>query len=257
MKRFLWLIPALALLVGAYYLPEIWLHERERRAGQTVYYGEASPAIDTQSFYDKLNIVSQSDTMQASSFGLEEDEAVYERYYDEIARLSACGIITDEMRERLQNDMCYIYRMVLLDVDGEISVSLYEVIYTEHDTLVWFDAQSGWILRLNLPDVIDESYVLDDFMSKSVSSDADWAAYYGVKASDCYRFDDYLGDNGYCIYAQMLQFDEGEIPFCITYERTNCAVICSPRDEDYLNEWIAVNEAAESNDTVGANAENP
>lgn len=247
MKRILLILLVAVLLAGAFYLPDMILREQERRAAATVYYGEASPVSDSLTLYDKLNAVARIDYASLNSIGVEEDTTVFERYCEELDRPCKYRIIDEEMRDRLKTTSCTIYRMLLIDVEQEISLSLYEVDYFDFDSVVLVDAQSGLILKLSLPAAFaEESYavIITGMLDDENFDGFDWGGYYGAESSNAYLFEDVLGLSSYCAYAERLTFAEGEVVLCQTFERMEKRVELMPKSTEYFQELLTKLEQA-------------
>lgn len=256
MKRFLWLLPAAAVLVGAFLLPELLLNTRISRAEERTYTADASGARQDDgaalSLGEKLALLQDpNDAAQYSyDFGVvTEDAEVRGNYFTELRRLRDNGLISAEFCDDLCDDEVTIFKTVLLNMERGESLSMYRVQYGDGYTLV--DAQSGKILTIIvlIRSVSSPETEIEALINWHRANYPNWAGYYGAEDAESYSVLDFAGvifeENNY-LYAQRFMLDGAELGFTVCYNGFSQTITWRPNTAASVDRLLTGEYAAVS-----------
>ena len=229
MKRFWWLLPTLAVLVGAFLLPDLLLSAKEKRMESRVFASaDVTPTWQgtgaSLSMGEKLALIARQDRAAQFDFGaITDDEEIRDRYYAELDTLKEKNLISSAVHEwLLAYEAFEISRSVLLDADLGESLSVYRVQYYDGTTYVLLDTQTYKVIYISLsayePYAVDsESHMLNTAYVNGMAPD--WAEYYGAEQKDDYGTWLFLSDPSidYYLYAQRFTVDGESVGFSLHY----------------------------------------
>ena len=262
MKRFLWLLPAAAVLVGAFLLPELLLNTRISRAEERTYTADASGARQSDgtalSPGERLAMLQDPNDVARYSYDLgvvPEDAEPRRNYFTELKRLRDNGLISAEFCDDLCDDEVTIFKTVLLNMERGESLSMYRVQYGDGSyTLV--DAQSGKIVTIYvlLRNASSPEREIEALINWHRANYPNWAGYYGAEDAESYSVLDFAGDsvdeNNY-LYAQRFLLDGAELGFTVSYNDYAQVIMWRPNTMESVNRLLAGEYAAVS---AGENA---
>ena len=258
MKRFLWLLPAVAVLIGAYLLPELLLKASMARVENKTYTSDALASWQgngtTLSLGEKLTLLQKpNDASQYSyDFGaVTEDGTLREKYFAELRLLRDSGIVSAELCDTLSARELTISKAVLLNMERGESLSVYRVQYGD-GTYVLTDAQSGKLLT-----IVASTRSFDareDTVGKLINWHRDhypnWAGYYGAEDAESYsvmEFESDLFEESFYLYAQRFALDGVELGFTVSYNDYLQTITWRPNTAGVVN-WLLTGEASDAAD---------
>ncbi len=250
MKRYLWLIPTILVLVGAFLLPNLLLNVKERRVESSTYTSDASQTWKGSgaglSMGEKLSLLGNLTEPAEYSFGILADDGEVRAKYDaELGILHEKRMISDATYERLHQSDFEVKKYVILDMEQGESLSMYRVQYYDATTYAILDAQSckifGLVISTYSTFVIDNEYELlySEYQDEYGVSAPDWAEYYGAKESERYGMDR-LGQTStedYYLYALSFTLDGIKLGFTAHYSEIMGTITWRP-DSVANFEWL-------------------
>ncbi len=229
MKRFWWLLPTLAVLVGAFLLPDLLLSAKEKRMESRVFASaDVTPTWQgtgaSLSMGEKLALMSRMESAVQYDFGvITDDKEVRQHYHDELYTLKEEKLISPGVYDwLLYYEELEISKAVLLDMEQGESLSMYRVQYYDGTTHVLLDAQTykllGIVLNAYEPQVVDSEagLLFDDHVYIGAPK---WDVYYGaeqVGKSDTWLFRTPDGDD-YYLYARSFRVDGIDLGVTLHY----------------------------------------
>lgn len=251
MKRFLWLIPTLAVLAGAFVLPELVLGFRERRLENRVFTSDVSSSWEGSgamlSLGEKLAMLQTVENPAQYNFGpVTQDDAIRKSYADELRTIHDMKLVSTQVYEMLSVNECEITKIVQLDIERGESLSMYCVQYYDGGTYVILDAQSYKILEIVVSAFTD--YFIDGEITLTYEtygglSAPDWAAYYGGERTDTVGIEGFhfrsIGD--YYLYAMCFTLDGQELGFTAYYSSVMQTITYRPSSPDNVR-WLATGQ---------------
>lgn len=250
MKRYLWLIPTILVLVGAFLLPNLLLNVKERRVESSTYTSDASQTWKGSgaglSMGEKLSLLGNLTEPAEYSFGILADDGEVRAKYDaELGILHEKRMISDATYERLHQSDFEVKKYVILDMEQGESLSMYRVQYYDATTYAILDAQSckifGLVISTYSTFVIDNEYELlySEYQDEYGVSAPDWAEYYGAKESERYGMDR-LGQTSsedYYLYALSFTLDGIKLGFTAHYSEIMETITWRPDSVGNV-EWL-------------------
>ena len=250
MKRYLWLIPTILVLVGAFLLPDLLLNAKEKRVESSTYTADASQTWQGSgtglSMGEKLSLLGNINEPVEYSFGiLADDGEIRDKYDAELGILYEKQLISNATYERLHQSDFEIEKYVILDMEQGESLSMYRVQYYDATTYAILDAQSckifGLVISTYSTFVIDNEYELlySEYQDEYGVSAPDWAEYYGAKESERYGMDR-LGQTSsedYYLYALSFTLDGIKLGFTAHYSEIMETITWRPDSVGNV-EWL-------------------
>lgn len=250
MKRYLWLIPTILVLVGAFLLPNLLLNVKERRVESSTYTSDASQTWKGSgaglSMGEKLSLLGNLTEPAEYSFGILADDGEVRAKYDaELGILHEKRMISDATYERLHQSDFEVKKYVILDMEQGESLSMFRVQYYDATTYAILDAQSckifGLVISTYSKFLIDNEYELlySEYQDEYGVSAPDWAEYYGAKESERYGMDR-LGQTStedYYLYALSFTLDGIKLGFTAHYSEIMETITWRPDSVGNV-EWL-------------------
>lgn len=247
MRRFLWLLTAALVLVGAFLLPGLLMKTSIMRIENTAYTSDASGTWQGNGtaipMGEKLNLLLNTTAaiQETYDFGVvAAEEELREKYFAELQMMVDNGILGAEIRDMLQTGGLTIYKTVLLDMERGELLSLYKILYDD-ETLVVLDAQSGKILLMILTNRERKNEQKIGILAEwHEEHRPNWAGYYGAENAESYSVQDFQTDlfaGESCLYAQRFTLDGATLGFTVFYDEYRQTITWKPDTADVVN-WL-------------------
>ena len=251
MKRYLWLIPTILVLVGAFLLPDLLLNAKEKRVESSTYTADASQTWQGSgaglSMGEKLSLLGNLTEPVEYSFGiLSDDEEVRTKYDAELGILYKKQLISNATYERLHQSDFEIEKYVILDMEQGESLSMYRVQYYDATTYALLDAQTCKIFGLVvstystfLVNTGEYFFLNTEYVDGYGLSAPDWAEYYGAEESERYGMDRLGQDSAEDNYLYALSFTLDGMKLAFTAHFSEITGTITWRPDSVANvEWL-------------------
>lgn len=251
MKRFLWLLLTLAVVVGAFLLPERWLISEQNRRADGSYTSDVSQNWEGSganlTMGEKLAMLQTVEDPAQYEFGLvTQDDAIRKSYADELRMMHDMKLVSTQIYEMLSVNECEITKVIQLDIERGESLSMYRVQYYDGGTYVILDAQSSKILKIVISAFTDyfiEGETILAYEAYGGLSAPDWAAYYGGERTETVGIDGFhfRATDDYYLYAMCFTLDGQEVGFTAYYSSVMQTITYRPSSPDNVR-WLATGQ---------------